>query len=65
MKDIAQQRREGSPFDRGNCDHYYGRPYDPYKYNYTGKQIEEYQEGWDDCVNPKDWGDENVTPEQE
>ena len=59
----------GSPQDRGSADRYYQRPFDPHWWpDGTGKgirvdkeemsesQIEEYQFGWDNEEDRKDYG---------
>jgi hypothetical protein len=58
----------GSPYDRGHSDAYYGRQKSPHKYpEGTNKgerieltdpvEIEEYLAGYNECTDFKDWGD--------
>jgi hypothetical protein len=61
---VPLEHPAGSPYDRGDADRYYGRPYVPHKrigfqrvYDLTPEEIAEYRRGWDDNVNDrKDWG---------
>ena len=59
----------GSPQDRGSADRYYGRMYSPHwwpegtgkgirveKDDTTPEQIAEYEYGWDNEDDRKDWG---------
>jgi hypothetical protein len=58
----------GSPYDRGSADYYYSRKRFPHKYpngTYNGEmviltdpiEIAEYNQGYDECTDTKDWGD--------
>jgi hypothetical protein len=54
----------GSPYDRGDADRYYGRPYAPHKRvgfqcveDLTPAEVAEYDRGWEDNRSgQKDWG---------
>lgn len=61
--------KHGSPQDRGSADRYYGRQYSPHYYpegTYVGSrigvedmtpaQIVEYNYGWENEDDRKDWG---------
>lgn len=61
--------KHGSPQDRGSADRYYGRMYDPHWWpegtghgirveqaDMTPEQIAEYEYGWDNEDDRKDWG---------
>jgi hypothetical protein len=54
----------GSPADRGSADAYYGRPKDPHYFvesvrveTLSAEQIAEYNAGYDNEDERKDWGD--------
>jgi len=60
--------RHGGPWDRGSADAYYGRPFDPHKFEgatYTTprvkltdpEEIEAYADGYHTTDDRKDWGD--------
>ena len=69
---MPYDKRHGGAYDRGSADSYYGRRYDPHKYEgapYATPRIEfddlspedraAYRAGWDDneeAGNFKDWG---------
>lgn len=66
---VTSLPKHGSPQDRGSADAYYGRPYNPHFYpngTYKGRcvtmpfmtkaQIEEYQYGYENETDSKDWG---------
>jgi hypothetical protein len=70
MMDAIQfdRKRNGSLYDRGNSDSYYGRARDPHWYpngTYNGekvteltkKEIEEYNKGYDENTDYKDYGE--------
>ena len=61
--------KHGSPQDRGSADRYYGRPYDPHYWpagtgkvirieqaQMTDEQIVEYDYGFDNEEDRKNWG---------
>jgi hypothetical protein len=63
------KRRHGSPYDRGSADRYYGREFSPHFFegsSYSSKrilrsemtpeQVMDYQKGWDEETDRKDWG---------
>lgn len=65
------ESRNGSPFDRGSADHYYGREYSPHYYiggtgdrevcrdQMTAEELEAYDAGykWNEKYgDQKDWG---------
>lgn len=65
-------RQNGSPYDRGSADRYYQRNYSPHWYpngSYKGyrigredmspEEIEEYDLGWEEEDDRKDWGYED------
>ena len=67
----------GSPFDRGSSDAFYDRPKNPHKYpngSYSSPKIQlvnpieiaEYNAGYDNQDNRKDWGggNEEYNPEE-
>ena len=68
MIDVQFDRsRHGGLYDRGSCDSYYGRPKDPHWYpegtyhgervtNLTEEEIREYELGYDENNDFKDWG---------
>ena len=60
--------RHGGPEDRGHCDRFYNRLYDPHYYtdrtyqsprigkdDMTPRQITLYKRGFDNCAERKDW----------
>jgi len=62
--------RHGSPYDRGSADAYYGRKRSPHWYpegtyngvrigpeNMSNDEIAEYNLGYDDQDDRKDWGE--------
>lgn len=64
---MEKNRGYGSPYDRGSADAYYWRDREPHKYpNGTDKpprvtltdpdEIAEYNLGYDECDDRKDWG---------
>jgi hypothetical protein len=69
VSDEAQFSREhGSLYDRGAADAYYGRSRDPHWYpqgslrgekisDLNEKEIEEYNKGYNECTDSKDWGE--------
>ena len=61
-------KRHGGPYDRGSADRYYGRPFNPHYYRsepyetkpipmekMTPEQIAEYNAGWDEENDQKNW----------
>lgn len=61
--------RHGGPYDRGSCDAYYSRPYDPHYYvgdtyqserielaDMTAEEITAYTAGYNGTYERKDWG---------
>jgi len=65
-------KRNGSPYDRGSADSYYGRSPRPHFYtcasyftnkveqaNMTPQQVQEYYAGYDDNDDAKDWGNDD------
>jgi hypothetical protein len=61
---VPLEHLAGSPYDRGDADRYYGRPYVPHKRigfqrieNLTAEEVAEYDRGWSDNESgQKDWG---------
>jgi hypothetical protein len=65
----AYDERHGGPFDRGSCDAYYGRLYEPHYYvgatynservelgSMTAAEITAYTAGYNNTHERKDWG---------
>ena len=69
MADFPELPKHGSPQDRGSADRYYGRPYNPHYYpsgtgkgiriefaQMTDEQVAEYDYGFENEEDRKDWG---------
>lgn len=66
---METNKRHGGPYDRGSADRYYGRMYNPHYFvgdtnkselvpreKMTPREIMEYNLGWDEEDDRKDWG---------
>ena len=68
MVESLYDQRHGGPYDRGSCDAYYSRPYDPHYYvgntytservdlaNMTAEEITAYTAGFNQTIERKEW----------
>jgi len=73
MKTVQANRGHGSPHDRGRADRYYGARFPiPHCYmnsayvgeaEMTSNQVREYEDGFWEETDRKDWGSAHITPE--
>lgn len=68
MVESLYDQRHGGPYDRGSCDAYYNRPYNPHYYvgntytservdlvNMTAEEITAYTAGFNQTIERKEW----------
>lgn len=68
MVESLYDQRHGGPYDRGSCDAYYSRPYDPHFYVgatmtslrvemacMTAEEITAYTAGFNQTIERKEW----------
>ena len=66
---VGYDQRHGGPYDRGSCDAYYWRPYNPHYFvgdtnmsarveleDMTSEEITAYNEGYINTTERKNWG---------